>query len=454
MAVWNAINLSYMARFNRSDAEFFKPEYENAFKKVLGCNGEKLRFRAFVTDGIHASPDIANSGSGVRYISAKCVKDNEFVVDNCIFISENQHIKNPRTQLQQHDVIITTVGTIGNVAVVDDGLIPSNSDRHVGIVRVHNHFELSPFYLATFLNSCYGRFQSLREAAGNVQLNLYIRNIGNIVVPRFGKHEEDEISDLTKKAYDFRKSAKASYTQAQQLLESELGLDKLHFDKPVGYTARFSVTGLTDIFDAGRIDAQCFSPEAVFYEDWLLKHAKCDRLNALLSITAKGLQQTEVEGGTTDYCSIKHISGREIVGASKTKPTGGTPRATKNDLLLAITGATIGKIGIVNRYENLVFSGDMLRMRVNNEVPPHYLLLALDHHLGQVQFNRWITGSTNGHLAPRDVGRVLVPRLSPEKEDRISALVAESLEKRQKSEALLDQAKSRVEQLIEEAVQT
>lgn len=228
--------------------------------------------------------------------------------------------------------------------------------------------------------------------------------------------------------------------------------DKLRFDKPVGYTTRFSVVGLSDSVSANRIDAQCFSPEAVFYEDWLLKHANCGRLSLLLSSTAKGRQQVETETGTTDYCSIKHITSREIVGASKAYPAAGTPTARKDDLLLAITGATIGKIGIVNRYDNLVFSGDMLRLRANGSIYPHYLLLTLDHHLGQVQFNRWITGSTNGHLAPRDVGRVLVPRLAPEKEEQIAALVAESLEKRQESEQLLDQAKSRVEQLIEEAM--
>lgn len=248
--------------------------------------------------------------------------------------------------------------------------------------------------------------------------------------------------------------SRSAYTQAQQLLESELGLDKLRFDKPVGYAARFSVVGLTDSVNANRIDAQCFSPEAVFYEDWLLKHANCDRLSLLLANTAKGRQQTEAETGTTDYCSIKHITGREIVGASKAHPSAGTPTATTNDLLLAITGATIGKIGIVNRYESLVFSGDMLRLRANGSISPHYLLLTLDHHIGQVQFNRWITGSTNGHLAPRDVGRVLVPRLVPEIEEQIAGLVVESLEKRQESEQLLDQAKTRVEQLIEEAVKS
>lgn len=254
------------------------------------------------------------------------------------------------------------------------------------------------------------------------------------------------------RAEELRVGSESLYTQAQQLLESELGLDKLRFDKPMGYTARFSVVGLSDSVSANRIDAQCFSPEAVFYEDWLLKHANCDRLSLLLASTAKGRQQAEAETGTTNYCSIKHITGHEIVGASKAYPAAGTPTATTNDLLLAITGATIGKIGIVNRYDNLVFSGDMLRLRANGSINPHYLLLALDHHLGQVQFNRWITGSTNGHLAPRDVGRVLVPRLAPKKEEQIAALVAESLEKRQESEQLLDQAKSRVEQLIEEAV--
>ena len=103
--------------------------------------------------------------------------------------------------------------------------------------------------------------------------------------------------------------------------------------------------------------------------------------------------------------------------------------------------------------EELVFSGDMLRLRTNAGINSHYLLLVLNHHLEQVQFNRWITGSTNGHLAARDVRRMLVPRLCQEKEGEIAALVEESLGQRQEFEKLLEQAKARVEQLIEEAVQ-
>lgn len=77
----------------------------------------------------------------------------------------------------------------------------------------------------------------------------------------------------------------------------------------------------------------------------------------------------------------------------------------------------------------------------------------LDHTLGQVQFKRWITGSTNGHLAPRDIRRVLVPRLETSIEDQIAELVDESLAERVESEHLLQQAVMRVERLIEEAVE-
>jgi hypothetical protein len=254
MAVWGSVNLAEIQGFNRVDAEFYKPDYQESFQRVKSCDGERISHFAYVTDGIHASPQI--SENGIRYISAKCVKDNEFVIDNCIQISHEQHEQNPRTQLGTGDVIITTVGTIGNVAIVETDLTPCNCDRHVGIIRIKNPDNFSPFYLSTFLNSKYGKFQSLREAAGNVQLNLYIRNIGHIVVPRIGKYEE-EIADYTRHAYLLRSKSKSLYTQAQHLLESELGLDKLSFQKPLGYTARFS-----ELEQSRRLDAEYFDPVA------------------------------------------------------------------------------------------------------------------------------------------------------------------------------------------------
>lgn len=284
-------------------------------------------------------------------------------------------------------------------------------------------------------------------------MGLILEDLDRIRIPLMSAEIQNEIGQVIENSIRRNSDSKNLYIQAQQLLETELGLDRLNLQKPVGYTARFSTVGLSQAFSAGRIDAQCYSPLALFYEKWLMRQGSSMPLSLLLEGTAKGRQQIDSEAGTVDYCSIKHISSHEIANASKCFPKPDTPLATTNDLLLAVTGATIGKVGIVRRYKQLAYSGDLLRMRANNRINPYYLLLALEHPLGQVQFNRWITGSTNGHLAPRDVRRILVPRIHEDAEAEINEMVRESTNLRQESETLLEQAKTRVEQMIEEAVQ-
>jgi restriction endonuclease S subunit len=140
-----------------------------------------------------------------------------------------------------------------------------------------------------------------------------------------------------------------------------------------------------------------------------------------------------------------------VISDSKCTSGGKTRFAEMSDLLLAITGATIGKIGMVTRNEYIAFSGDLLRLRCHESVQPEYLLTVLASPIGQTQFQRWITGSTNGHLGPKDVLRIQIPRLPEQAERRIATLVKESLQTRRDSEELLTQARTRVEQLIEEA---
>src|SRR5438045_1721280 len=173
MGVWSIVRLDELGRRQRFDAEYFQPTYlslEQSLNKVpcltLGSLG-------LVTDGIHASPDVVDE-NGVRYLSAKCVKDNEFLVDDTLQITRQQDSANRRTQLREGDLLITTVGTIGNAAVVVPEILPANIDRHLGLIRIRAGAQVDAFFVATLLNSRVGRFQSLREATGNVQLNLFI----------------------------------------------------------------------------------------------------------------------------------------------------------------------------------------------------------------------------------------------------------------------------------------
>lgn len=236
------------------------------------------------------------------------------------------------------------------------------------------------------------------------------------------------------------------YTQAQQLLEQELGFDKLTFEKPVRYEARFS-----EVMEGRQIDSQCYSPKHVNYEKYLRANSRYELLRSMLSGTVKGKRMIALDEGSLKYASIKDIQGLELVTDSFCSPAPDTRIAEKDTLLLAITGATIGKVGIVNRYDSLAFSGDLLGLTTKDTISPHYLLAVLQSPIGQSQCLRWITGSTNGHLAPNDVGKIVIPRLKEKSEQKISEFIVGALSARKESEVLLEQAKSRVESLIEEA---
>ncbi|HRA82239.1 MAG TPA: hypothetical protein PL024_12120 [Thauera sp.] len=459
MAVWSTVSVSAI-EYSRIDAEFYHPAYlselqswrrldENVGVTKLG----RIIAAPVRTGRTPTSRRIKGDEECVHFVKTDTVREGAIVFSNAAYLPAR--VVGDRDIIPDHAVLMTIIGAtpeiVGRAAIVrpTDPICVTN--QNVAVISTSSGFD--PYFLTAYFQTKWGRDQVWRHSRRTEQVNLNCREVERVLVPNPAAECQEAIGGLVRDSFSCADRSGALYRQAQALFEAELGLDKLTFQKPLGYAARFSTVNWSGTFLAGRVDAQCFAPDALFYENWLNAHTQCDRLGTLLKGTAKGRQQADSIDGTIDYCSIKHITGRELLGASKCFAQADAPLAGVDDLLLAITGATIGKIGIVKRYERLAFSGDLLCLRAAESIDPHYLLLALDHKIGQVQFNRWITGSTNGHLAPRDVARVLVPRLSDETEAKIAELVRGSLIKRQESEQLLDQAKTCVEQLIEAAVQ-
>jgi hypothetical protein len=419
---------------------------------VSFCQGEKIARLATVTDGIHASPEITENG--IRYISAKCVKNNEFVIDGCINISQKQHEANPRTQLREGDVIITTVGTIGNVAVVDDDIMPCNCDRHVGIIRIKEPNDFSPFYLSTFLNSKYGQFQSLRESAGNVQLNLYIKNIGHIVVPRFGVAEL-EITKLTRTAYLMRRKSKTIYSQAKQLLESELGLNKLSFQKLMGYKTHFS-----ELENCRRADAEFFRPGYQAIVNLVREHSPM-ALGRLFSVKRGVCLNPNIYGEThgLPYIRIKELSLTQPLSKEipvkipyECLPTC-YPSAVTGDFIMAVIGATIGKINLIDHnMSGSLFSNNTACLTPKFDLKyPNAFELILRSPVVQQQVQQRMAKTAQEKISDPELKRILIPSLESDLLDELEKLSLTSKKNYFQSKLLLDQAKSRVEQIIEEA---
>lgn len=172
-------------------------------------------------------------------------------------ISASSHAANPRTALRENDVLLSTVGTIGNAAVVRPEMLPANSDRHVGILRVLPSIDrpISPDYLCTFLISAYGRMQSIRETTGNVQPNLFLAKIRDLKVVRFTEKFEQLIAERSLLSLEALREADAKQLEAENALAKALGMADWTPPEPLAYTSNAAA-----VLNAGRFDAQYFMP--------------------------------------------------------------------------------------------------------------------------------------------------------------------------------------------------
>lgn len=457
MAILNTTTLAELGRYSTLAAEYYQPEFVAAATRIKAVSRKVTTLKRCtqpqfpITYGV-LKPREVKSG---RYRLAR-IQNSEglFMFGGDLPpISSDQFSEYARSEVREGDIVLAIGGYIGPLGIIsqsDDCRL--NINRHLARISPEPTV-IDRYYLAAFLASSVSQSLLVREIRGAVQAGINIADLKlhPVFLPSAG--DQERVGTVMKAAENELVASRFAYSQAVRHLESELGMDELA-KQPTGFASRFCTIGLGKAFDAGRIDAQCFAPAALYLDDHLRSLKGLVPLSHLLLGTAKGRQHDDAANGPIEYCSIKHVTGRELVGVSRCFPSKGTAFADRNDLLLAVTGATIGKIGIVKRYSRLAFSGDLLRLRCKVGVDPHYLLAVLSHKVGQVQFNRWITGSTNGHLAPRDVRRILVPRLLPKTEKKIAELVEESLLKKAESERLLEKAKARVEQLIEEAVKS
>jgi type I restriction enzyme M protein len=346
----------------RIDSEYFGKYYLACLKKVEKRSYRKINDFSYVTDGIHESIDF-DEHSHILSFSAKYPKENYFDLTEIKKISERQHNLNPRTQFQQDDVIISTVGTIGNCAVVDKSILPANSDRDVGIIRIQDH-SIKPRFLSTFLVSRYGRFQSERESTGNVQLHLFIYKIKEIKIPELEIDFQEIIEGIVKKSKFLLNYSKTFYQQAEELLLLELGLKNWQPTKETIAVKSFAGSFLS----SGRFDAEYYQPKYDDVEQHIKKYSGgWDYLGNKFSVETG--EYSEEYFNKSENLKF-YIRNTNIVGGQVkvdedyyVEPAKFSKFAQEGDILTARVGA-IGSFGTVDKeLDGSIYSDNVLSLR-------------------------------------------------------------------------------------------
>ena len=150
-----------------------------------------------ITDGTHST--IKDDPSGECFLlSCKNIKNGKVNIGDSerkINYSQLESLKK-RTRLNKHDILITTVGTIGEMAMVEDDNPNYDFQRSVGIIKPDVD-KVIPEYLYYSLKNELPQINSLVKGA--VQQCLFLGDIKKIELSLPPRNVQERIVGILKK---------------------------------------------------------------------------------------------------------------------------------------------------------------------------------------------------------------------------------------------------------------
>lgn len=449
MITFSIIKKSQLEGLDRLDAEFYQSEYLKMANKLRKVGIVFLREHANKIN--RGCQPIYNNTEKILAMKSVYVR-NDFLNEKCNeFVDNNFYEKNKKAQINKLDVLLnsTGVGTLGrsNYYYLDKKAV---ADGHVTIIRTNK--ELNPIYLDTFLKTKYGQFQIDRLYSGSSgQIEIYPHGIGSIELFLPNSDKQEWIASICEEAHDEEKKSKLFYQQAENLLLENLELNGFNFDKDLSAEINF-----LEVLEAERFDAEYFQKKYKIIEEKIKKY-NASKLGDLVSIKKGievGAEEYQKEGKI--FIRVSSMTKFGIVESDQKYLSEKLYEKLKKDFepkigeILLTKDATPGIAYVLKNDTQGIISGGTLRLKLKDgEVEGEYLTLCLNSLIGQMQAQRDAGGSVIAHWKPEQIKNVLIPILPRETQVKISELVKKSFESRKIAKELLEEAKRKVEEMIE-----
>lgn len=448
MTSFSIIQKSQLEGATRLDAEYYQPEYFIDFTKgdwrpvsdilkkcqyglSLAMNDEKIGYPMFKMNDIN---DAFMLDDNVRYAD---VSKNELT----------------GFTLEKNDVLFNRVNS--EEFVGRTGIFKTDRESVFAsyLIRLQpNEQEILPDYLNIFLNSKFGIRQIKKYARRAVnQANVNAEELKQFKIAVLPIVLQREIEKLSNESWSEFQNSKLFYQQAENLLLEELELKDFENDESL-----FSIVNLSKVKNTHRIDAEYFQAK---YEKLVekIKQNNAKKLGGLVSMK-KGIEvgAEEYREDGKVFIRVSSMTKFGIVESDQKCLSDKLYESLKNNFepkkgeILLTKDATLGVAYVLKEDIQGIVSGGTLRLKLKDaEVESEYLTLCLNSIIGQYQAERDAGGSVIAHWKPEQIKNVVIPILPKETQQKIANLVQQSHTARKKAKKLLEEAKRKVEEIIE-----
>jgi type I restriction enzyme S subunit len=148
----------------------------------------------YVKDGTHGTHKEVEAG--IPLLSAKDIRNGKIhIPDNCRKLSNDDFNSIHRNfKLMDGDVLLTVVGSIGRIAIIEGYKNNYTFQRSVGYVRFNN--ENYPYFFKQFFQSEFFTKQLSLRSNASAQAGVYLGELSKIPIPVISYNEQKEIAEI------------------------------------------------------------------------------------------------------------------------------------------------------------------------------------------------------------------------------------------------------------------
>ncbi|MFH7881075.1 MAG: restriction endonuclease subunit S [Candidatus Aenigmatarchaeota archaeon] len=451
MAVISVVKLSELEGARRIDAEYYQPEYLEIKKTLLKT--KFIYFKNLVKKIIHPKEikrEYEEENKDYLFLLAQNVRPLMLDLSEKKYISSEIAKLMPKNLLEYGDILFIRTGAVGVVTAYVGHPEKVIASAHILIGKPN--FKLSPFYLAIFFNTKFGKLLIIRGTYGALQPEISPQHLKRIPVPILKKELIEKVENLFLKAQDLFKQSEIFYSQAESILLSELGLQDFKPEDRLFYNVNLSETRTVY-----RIDAEYFNPKYDEIIEKINKKTETKPLSQFIISVKKG-----IEVGSEKY----RDEGIPFIRVSNLSPNGFIDKdqkyiseedyqllkdkfEPKEGEILLTKDATPGIAYFIKEPIKGIISSGILRLKIKN-IDPEYLCLCINSIIGKSQIERDGGGSIITHWKPNRIRNLIIPILPTQIQQKIAELVQKSHKARKKAKQLLEEAKKKVEETIEQ----
>lgn len=391
----------------------------------------------YISDGEHSALPRLKEGTK-RYLYGRNLKDgivNYDSITDSSYISDEDYEKYPRIYINENDILMTIVGTVGNVALYRSSYIGiAGINRNIAKIAIKKESWATPEYIMAYFMSKMGKHQISNITTGNVQPLLSLNNIKTIKVPQLPESDVEKITVFVQKYIDKEIEALRLIEQAKNIFKKETGLSCYIENK-----CNYFETNLSEINKEGIWTPEFSRPRYSNIIKFLSQKHKLVMLRELISI-GKG-DEVGSENYNTDLqkldSDVPFIRTSDIVNydvdlypdyyIQESIYDELNQEIRHGDLVFSKDGK-IGALAMITSFDKIILSSGFARMRCKRNdysVTPEYIFIALS--INEIGYygakKRTVVASTIPHVRENQILNIEIPIVDKSIIDEITNLV-------------------------------